>query len=78
MPARDSLIQAAAVVLFARRLRATSAAAAAPNRKTIGGAGTGAGVPLLAPDEPVEPLDPCHPPFDDQPPLEPQPFDDEP
>jgi resuscitation-promoting factor RpfA len=35
-------------------LRPTSAAAAAPNSSTIGGAGTGAGVPL---DDPVEPLD---------------------
>ena len=52
-----------------------SAAAAAPNSSTIGGAGTGEGLPLL--------LLLC-PPFDDQPWFEPQPwrepqpFDDEP
>ena len=34
------------------RLRATSAAAPAPNNSIIGGAGTGAGLPL---DEPVDP-----------------------
>ncbi|WP_231420308.1 hypothetical protein [Sphingomonas sp. Leaf205] len=34
---------------FANRLRATSAAAAAPNSNTIGGAGTGAGGPPLDP-----------------------------
>ena len=62
------------VVCLAKRLRATSAAAAPPNRNTIGGAGTGAGGP---PDDPVEPLLPCQP-------LEPQlldelqPLDDEP
>jgi hypothetical protein len=33
-------------------LRATSAAAAAPNRMTIGGAGTSWGLPLLV-DEPL-------------------------
>lgn len=32
-----------------RRRRATSAAAAAPNSRIIGGAGTGAGSPLLVP-----------------------------
>ncbi|MEG3143846.1 hypothetical protein U1839_04205 [Sphingomonas sp. RT2P30] len=52
---------------MAKRLRATSAAAAAPNSRTIGGAGTGAGGP---PVDPVLPLDPC-PPF--EPPLELQP-----
>jgi hypothetical protein len=58
-------------------LRATSAAAAPPNNRSIGGAGTGAGVP---PVEPVDPLLPFEdqPPFDDHPPLEPQPLDDEP
>jgi hypothetical protein len=35
------------------RLRATSAAAAAPNSRTIGGAGTG-----VPPVEPVLPVDP--------------------
>ena len=39
------------------RLRATSAAAAAPNSSTIGGAGTGAGEPPLDPVEPPELLD---------------------
>lgn len=38
---------------FISRLRPTSAAAAAPNSSTIGGAGTGAGGPPL---DPVEPL----------------------
>jgi hypothetical protein len=36
------------------RLRATSAAAAPPNNRTIGGAGTGAGPP----DELLPPLEP--------------------
>ncbi len=53
----------------ANRLRATSAAAAAPNSSTIGGAGTGAGEPLDDPvdplDEPVEPLDPVDPLLED-------------
>jgi hypothetical protein len=63
---------------LASRLRATSAAAAAPNSNTIGGAGTGAGGP---PDEPVDPFEPpwwpldVQPPFDDQPPLVLQPFE---
>jgi hypothetical protein len=48
-----------------------SAAAAAPNSRTIGGAGTGCGPPL---DPPLLPLEP---PFEDQP-LEPQPFEEEP
>lgn len=39
---------------MAKRLRATSAAAAAPKSIIIGGAGTGDGLPL---DPPVEPLD---------------------
>ena len=39
---------------MASRLRATSAAAAAPNRIIIGGAGTGVGFPL---DPPVDPPD---------------------
>ena len=50
-PAGD--FQAAIVVGLANRLRATSAAAAAPNNRTIGGAGTGAGGP---PVDPVLPL----------------------
>lgn len=45
--------QPVAAVRFVSRLRPTSAAAAAPNRSTIGGAGTGAGSP---PVEPVAPL----------------------
>lgn len=61
---------AAMVVAFAKRLRATRAAAAAPNSSTIGGAGTGAGVP---PDDPVPPLLDIpllpYPPFELQPPL---------
>lgn len=36
------------------RLRATNAAAAAPNNSTIGGAGTGAGGPPLDPVLPLE------------------------
>ncbi|AOH84659.1 hypothetical protein AWL63_12435 [Sphingomonas panacis] len=45
---------------MAKRLRATSAAAAAPNSNTIGGAGTGAGwPPLLPPCQPL--LPPCQP-----------------
>jgi hypothetical protein len=43
------------------RLRATSAAAAAPNSSTMGGAGTGAGVP---------PFDPELPPLDEEDELE--------
>lgn len=60
---------------FAKRLRATSAAAAAPNRKTMGGAGTGFGPPLELP--PVL-LHPClqWPPLDDQPPFDDHPFDE--
>ncbi|KQS04553.1 hypothetical protein ASG11_10070 [Sphingomonas sp. Leaf357] len=59
-------------------MRATNAAAAAPNSRTIGGAGTGAGVPPLDPVLP--PLDPpwppllLQPPFELQPPLLPQPW----
>ncbi|MES2044912.1 MAG: hypothetical protein V4475_13645 [Pseudomonadota bacterium] len=56
---------------MAKRLRATSAAAAAPNSRTIGGAGTGAGGP---PVEPVLPLEPLLPPFELQPPLLLQPW----
>jgi len=41
-----------------KRLRATRAAAAAPNSRIIGGAGTGAGGPPL---DPVLPLLPCPP-----------------
>lgn len=35
-----------------KRLRATSAAAAPPNSRIIGGAGTGAGPPELLPPQP--------------------------
>jgi hypothetical protein len=52
------------VVGLAKRLRATSAAAAAPNSRTIGGAGTGAGGPPVEPVLPLEPLDPLLPPFE--------------
>ena len=65
-----------------RRRPPTRPAAARPNRITIGGAGTGAGSPLLLPDPPLEPpFDPPFepPPFEDQPPLEDQPpFEDQP
>lgn len=58
--------------LATKRLRATRAAAAAPNSRTIGGAGTGDGPPELPPwlDEPwpeeprlllFQPLEPCQP-----------------
>jgi hypothetical protein len=40
---RVFVAQAAIEVGLAKRLRATKAAAAAPNSNTIGGAGTGAG-----------------------------------
>ncbi len=67
--------QAATTVFLANRLRATRAAAAAPNSNTIGGAGTGAGgppvEPVLPPVEPV--LPPVEPPLLLQPPVEPQP-----
>ena len=76
-------------------MRATSAAAAAPNSKTIGGAGTGVGGPPDEPGGPPELLDelddelpdaPLLPPvllvlddpFDDQPPVDDQPWLDEP
>jgi hypothetical protein len=74
--------QAVTTVFLANRLRATKAAAAAPNRSTIGGAGTGAGGPpvdpVLPPVEPVLPpvepvLPPVEPPLLLQPPVEPQP-----
>jgi hypothetical protein len=59
-------------------LRATIAAAAPPNNRIIGGAGTGAGVPPVDPvDEPWPPVE-LQPPFDDQPPFELQPLDDDP
>ena len=51
------------------RLRAINAAAAAPNSRTIGGAGTGAGDPPFDPVPPLLPLEPCQPPFELQPPL---------
>jgi hypothetical protein len=55
-------------VFFVRRLRATKPAAATPNRITIGGAGTGDGLPLLLPElDGGFPLD-VHP-------LDPQPFE---
>lgn len=41
--------QAASADFFAKRRRAISPAAAAPNRIIIGGAGTGDGLPLLLP-----------------------------
>lgn len=44
-------VQASAVFFLPKRLRATSAAAAPPNSRIIGGAGTGSGPP----DEPLEP-----------------------
>lgn len=62
------------MVGLAKRLRATSAAAAAPNSRTIGGAGTGAGGPPVEPVLPLEPLDPLLPPFELQPPLLLQPW----
>ena len=55
-PAGD--FQATMAVGLAKRLRATSAAAAAPNNRTIGGAGTGAGVPPVDPVLPVPELPP--------------------
>jgi hypothetical protein len=67
--------QAVAATFFASRLRATSALAAAPNSRTMGGAGTSAGGPpvdpvapldvLVVPDELVIPLDVLHPALDD-------------
>ena len=48
------MVQAARAVRLPSRLRATSAAAAAPNRIIIGGAGTGDGLPL---DPPLDPPD---------------------
>ncbi|WP_261300059.1 hypothetical protein [Sphingomonas alpina] len=58
------------MVFLAKRRRATSAAAAAPNSRTIGGAGTGDGVPPLLPVLPLL-LPQCRhqPPFELQPPL---------
>lgn len=61
-----------------KRLRATSAAAAAPNSRTIGGAGTGAGGPPVEPVLPLDPLDPLLPPFELQPLDVLQPWLDEP
>jgi hypothetical protein len=63
---------------LAKRLRATIAAAAPPNSRIIGGAGTGAGVPPVEPVEPLLPLVELQPPFDDQPPFELHPLDEEP
>ena len=57
-------VQAATAVFLVKRLRATSAAAAAPKSRIIGGAGTGAG-PLEPPFDP-----PLEPPFELWPPLE--------
>jgi hypothetical protein len=48
---------AATTSRLANRLRATSAAAAAPNNSTIGGAGTGAGGPPVDPVLPDPLLD---------------------
>lgn len=63
------------VVGFVKRLRATKAAAAAPNRSTIGGAGTGAGGPPLDPLLPELPLEPLLVmPLDPYPPVELQPW----
>lgn len=68
------------VVGLAKRLRATNAAAAAPNSRTIGGAGTGAGGPPLDPLLPELPELPLLPepllvmPLDPYPPVEPQPW----
>ena len=63
---------------LASRLRPTRAAAAAPNRNSMGGAGTGAGLPLLLPPGPQCPY--LHPPGPDevQPPLVDQPYELEP
>ena len=63
---------------MAKRLRTTIAAAAPPNSRSIGGAGTGAGVPPVDPVEPLLPPFELQPPFEDQPPFELQPLDDEP
>lgn len=53
------------MVRLVKRLRATRAAAAAPNSNTIGGAGTGAGGPPLDPVLPwpllLQPLLVLHP-----------------
>jgi hypothetical protein len=59
-----------------KRFRATSAAAAAPNSRTIGGAGTGAGGPPLDPVLPLLPWPPLelHQPFELHPPFELQPW----
>lgn len=55
------------------RLRATSAAAAAPNSSIIGGAGTGEGLPLDDPDPPDDPEldDEELEELDDEPPMPP-------
>lgn len=76
---RFSPAQARFVLGLAKRLRATSAAAAAPNSRTIGGAGTGAGGPPLEPVLPLlallDALLPLLPlPDDPHPPLELQPW----
>lgn len=82
--ARFSPGQAGVATGLAKRLRATSAAAAAPNNRTIGGAGTGAGGPPLEPVLPLLellelllpllPLLPLPLPDDPHPPLELQPW----
>lgn len=64
---------AAASAFLAKRFRATRAAAAAPKRMTIGGAGTGAGGPPLDPVLPWWPLL-LQPPFELQPLLVLQPL----
>ncbi len=58
------------VALRAKRLRATSAAAAAPNSSTIGGAGTSAGAPLEEPVEPPVDVPPLEVPPVDAPPVD--------
>jgi hypothetical protein len=59
---------------LAKRLRATRAAAAAPNSRTIGGAGTGAGGPPVDPVLPLDPWPPFDPPLELHPPLLLQPW----
>ena len=56
---------------MAKRLRATSAAAAAPKSSTIGGAGTGEGLPLDPPVEPLDELELQELELEDEPPMPP-------